>query len=65
MTKSDAAQRIVGYIAALAFIFLAWQSMSAEYELTWPVIIGVVIIVAMLLGKVNEIARLVDTWRNG
>lgn len=65
MSDTDVVQRLVGYLAALAFFVLAWQSMSPGLELALPVIAGTVIIVAMLLGKVQAIADLVDKWRNG
>lgn len=66
MTDSlQTAQRIVGFIAALAFLVLAWQSMSVGYHLSWPVIVGTVVIVAMLLGKVEQIAHLIEKWRGG
>lgn len=59
----DAAQRVVGWIAIFAFMLLAYQSMDPAYDLTWPVIAGIIILVAMLLGKVGQIGDLVESWR--
>lgn len=56
-------QRAIGWLAALAFLALAGLSMMAPYELTVPVIVGSLLIIGMLLGKINEIARLVDSWK--
>lgn len=57
-------QYIVGWLAALVFLGLAYLSMASEYELTTPVIIGSILIIAMLLGKLEELSRVLERWNN-
>lgn len=56
-------QTAIGLLASLAFLVLAGLSMMPNYELTVPVIVGSVIIIGMLLGKIDAIANLVESWR--
>lgn len=55
-------QRYVGYIAALAFLVIAYQSMSPDLTLAWPVILGIIIIIAMLLGRLEKLSELLANW---
>lgn len=61
----ETVQRAIGWLAALAFLALAGISMMAPYELTIPVIAGLVVVIAMLLGKIDAISNLIDSWKGG
>lgn len=61
----DTVQRAIGWLAALAFVALAGISMLPDYDMTMHVIVGVIVVIAMLLGKIDRITDLVDKWRNG
>lgn len=56
-------QHVIGLLAALIFLVMAGVSMMAPYELTPAVIAGAIIVIAMLLGKLERIVDLVDSWR--
>lgn len=62
-TTHEAVQLAIGLLAALAFFALAGISMMPDYELTVPVIVACVVIIGLLLGKIDSIARLVESWR--
>ncbi|MFC4989985.1 MULTISPECIES: hypothetical protein [Saliphagus] len=57
------AQRLVGLACALAFFGLAYRSLAPEYALGWPTIAGAVVVIAILLGKLDQLAAVVDAWR--
>ena len=56
-------QTLVGVLATLVFLGLAALSMLPEYELTWPVILACVLIIFALLGKLEELADVLDSWQ--
>ena len=61
--EPETVQRLVGYVAALAFMVIAYQSMSPDLTLSWPVIVGTIVIIAMLLGRLDRLALLVAKWK--
>ena len=54
--------KLIGYVSVLVFLGLAYLSMHPEMELTWPVIAGIIMIIAMALGKVEDIAIVIEKW---
>lgn len=56
-------QTAIGLLASLVFLVLAGLSMMPNYELTVPVIVGSIVVIGMLLGKIDAIANLVESWR--
>lgn len=61
----NSVQRAIGWLAALTFLVLAGLSMMEQYQLTVPVIVGSLLIIGMLLGKIEEIAALIESWQGG
>lgn len=55
-------QHLVGLACALAFFGLAYRSLAPEYALEWPAIVGAVLVIALLLGKLGRLATVVEAW---
>lgn len=56
-------QRLVGLACALAFFGLAYRSLSPGYAFGWPAIVGAVLVIAILLGKLRQLAAVVEAWQ--
>lgn len=63
-TTAKTIQIAVGCACALGLLWLAYLSMSPGQELTFPVIAGIIVVIAMLLGKLDALTDLVDSWRS-
>lgn len=61
--NSQIAKTLVGCACALALVALAYFSLSPERELAVPVIAGIVLVIALLLGQLDELADLLESWR--
>lgn len=59
----ETVQRVVGWLSAVAFMALAYLSMTPQYELSTVVVVGVLVMIAMLLGKVDALTGLIESWR--
>ena len=65
MSEPTRATKLVGLVSVLGFIYLSYASMNPQRELTWPVIVGYVLLVAILLGRAEQLATVVEAWRHG
>ena len=61
-TRIRPVQRIAGLVAAAAFFVIAWQSMTPGFDLSMPMVAGLLLVIAMLLGKVEQLAELVEKY---
>lgn len=60
---SRLAKTLVGCACALGLVALSFYSLSPERELTIPVIAGLVLVIALLLGQLDELSDLLESWR--
>lgn len=60
--SQSAIQTIVGFVATLGFLAIAALTLSPQYELSIPVLIGIVIVIAFLLGQAEALAGVLEAW---
>lgn len=55
----------VASVLCLSYPVLAYLSLSTSTELSTPIIVGYLLIVALLLREIEGVADLVNAWRGG
>lgn len=55
-------QTIIGCICALGLVALGYFSLDPTLTLGWPAASAIVVTIAMLLGKLDELTALVSAW---
>lgn len=56
-------QRAIGWLCALVFFAIAYLSLEESAALAWPVILGMIVVIALLLGQVENLAKLAELFR--
>lgn len=57
------AQRIIAWAIALSIPILGYLALEVDASVSWPIIIGSIISIALLLDKLEELGSLVESWR--